>query len=143
MALNLPSLDASVHQARPNAKPEKRKTSKGRKYRSETKQKQSVRAQCVVRDGDCAVIAITGARWLDAVEPSLVLECRGESEWTHMHSRRRAQTRGQAPEARHDTAHSLMLCTLHHQSYDAHKLKITALTRKGADGPLKFRKAAQ
>ncbi len=119
-------------------KPTKRKTLKGRKDRAETKQKHMVRMLCVARDGDCALIAVTPERWKDVADPMEIIGCRGESEWAHMHSRRRAQTRGMAPEIRHDTAHSLMLCTKHHEDYDQHRLRITALTRKGADGPLKF-----
>ena len=103
-----------------------------------------VRAHCVERDGDCAIISRTPTRWHDVTDPSLILDCRGESEWAHMHDRRRSQTRGREPEDRHDVQHSLMLCTLHHAQYDGRanpRLHITALTRKGADGPLKFTRA--
>lgn len=123
-------------------KPEKRKTTKGRKDRAEDKQKHLVRMLCVARDGDCRMIphsSLTDVFSYElAFERAVGGDCRGESEWAHMHSRRRSQTRGQAPEIRHDSAHSLMLCTKHHQDYDAHKLRITSLTRNGADGPLKF-----
>lgn len=128
-------------------KPEKRKTTNGRKDRAEAKVKKDVRAQCVERDGQCRVFrTIAGQHGGWAILGALVQihmkdMCDGPSEWAHMHSRRRSQTRGQAPERRHDTAHSLMLCRFHHQAYDAHRLHITALTRKGADGPLKFRRA--
>lgn len=131
-------------------KPEKRTTAKGRKDRAEDKQKHIVRMLCVGRDGDCRIVSAKDGgkdRWMIKAGDAMSIgphvdvwgqECRGESEWAHMHSRRRSQTRGQAPEIRHDSAHSLMLCTKHHQDYDAHKLRITSLTRKGADGPLKF-----
>ena len=68
------------------------------------------------------------------------IDCNGASEWAHMHSRRRSKTRGMSPEHRHDTAHSLMLCHFHHGEYDAKRLIISALTRTGADGPLKFKR---
>jgi hypothetical protein len=125
-------------------KPPTRKTLKGRKDRAEAKQKHLVRMLCVARDGDCRFGRPSqGGDFKEgsALVPFNYQDCRGESEWAHMHSRRRSQTRGQAPEVRHDTSHSLMLCTKHHQDYDAHKLRITSLTRKGADGPLKFRRA--
>lgn len=118
-------------------KPEKRKTTKGRKDRAEDKQKHMVRMLCALRDGGCRMAGPTIFSDVYSYETAFV-DCRGESEWAHMHSRRRAKTRNMAPEIRHDSAHSLMLCTKHHQDYDAHKLRITALTRKGADGPLKF-----
>lgn len=147
MALNLPSLDAAIRQPRPNAKPEPRKRTKGRKLRAEGKVKTSVRAACVARDFECRLGAGTSADWPQGADRFIPLSlffdlpCAGLSEWAHMHAKRRSQTRGQAPERRHDTAHSLMLCKFHHQEYDAHRLRITALTRKGADGPLKFRRA--
>lgn len=119
-------------------KPTKRKTIKGRKARAESKQKHMVRMLCVARDGKCRLI-ICGNSINDVFGTSdLALTCEGVSEWAHMHARRRSQTRNMAPEIRHDSAHSLMLCTKHHTDYDAHKLRITSLTRKGADGPLKF-----
>lgn len=120
-------------------KPEKRKTTKGRKDRAESKQKHMVRMLCVARDGDCRIMRsgpTVGMAW------EAFGECRGESEWAHMHAKRRSQTRGQAPEKRHTSTHSLMLCTRHHDQYDGRqspRLFITALTRSGADGSLKVR----
>lgn len=115
----------------------KRSTLKGREDRAEAKVKKAVRTACVQRDDYCRMS--TG--WGDVYPvTALAIRCVGPSEWAHMHIRRRSQTRNQAPEIRHDTAHSLMLCKFHHQEYDAHRLIITALTRKGADGPLKFRR---
>ncbi len=145
MALTLPSLNGQPSRACP--KPESRKRVKGWKDRAEAKQIKTVRATCVERDGKCRVFkTLTGEHGGWAILGALVqLEmeylCDGPSEWAHMHSRRRSQTRNQSPEQRHDTAHSLMLCRFHHAEYDAHRLHITALTRKGADGPLKFRRA--
>lgn len=113
---------------------------KGRKDRTESKVKKLVRSVCVIRDGRCRV-------WKDTFTMALhdiIGWCEGESQWAHMHSRRRSQTRGQAPDVRHDSRHSFMLCRFHHDAYDARstpRLLITALTRQGADGPLKFRRA--
>ncbi len=121
-------------------KPEKRKTVKGRAKRKEAEWAKVVRAFCAVRDGLRCRLQMGGQFWMEDVR-SHNEWCDGPSEWAHMHSRRRAQTRNQAPEVRHDTKHSLMLCRLHHGDYDAHRLKITALTRKVADGPLKFTRA--
>lgn len=111
--------------------------------KAERRQIEAVRAACVERDGYCRFYRavannIHGDRWsvVSAVEG-----CDGPSEWAHMHTRRRSKTRGMAPEYRHDTAHSLMLCHTHHQDYDAKRLLITALTRKGANGALRFRRA--
>ena len=119
---------------------------KARKDRAEAKVKRSVRQDCARRDGPCrfgmpSLEAITLDRRAGAMnfaQPG----CAGDSEWAHMHSRRRSQTRNQAPEVRHDTRHSFMVCQLHHDHYDGRRLPrlfVTALTRKGADGPLKFR----
>ena len=120
-------------------KPIQRKTLKGRKDQAESKQKHLVRMLCVARDGYCRMTGIGIGRMHDVTLGTMIyLECAGPSEWAHMHSRRRSQTRNQAPEIRHDSAHSLMLCAKHHQDYDQHRLRITSLTRKGADGPLKF-----
>lgn len=129
----------------PQPKPEPRRRVKRRKQRQAAKVVKSVRAQVVERDGECRVfhalarMLLSKDRWsFQGVTPAI---CNGESEWAHLHSHRRSQTRGQAAEKRHTTAGSLMLCRYHHQEYDAHRLTITALTRKGADGPLKFRRA--
>ena len=121
-------------------KPEKRQKAKGRKLRAESKQKHMVRMLCVARDGDYCRI-VTGMMPDSYRLKDSPWHCEGKSEWVHMHARRRSQTRNMAPEIRHDSAHSLCLCSFHHREYDAHRLKITALTRKGADGPLKFSRA--
>jgi hypothetical protein len=105
-------------------KPEPRKRVKARKDRAETTVKQRVRAACVARDGDC--------RLQDAVILGL---CSGESEWAHMGQKRRARTRGMDPEVRHTTAESLMLCTFHHQAYDAGKFDLLG-TAAGANAAL-------
>lgn len=128
----------------PQPKPEPRKRTKGRQQRQAAKVVKSVRAQCVSRDGYCRI----QQDWLRSPDPSpLARECTHiafPSEWAHMHVKRRSQTRGLPPEIRHTTKDSLMLCSRHHAEYDNKakpRLFITALTRKGADGPLKFTRA--
>ncbi len=126
----------------PQPKPERRTRMKGRKARAESAVKKSVRTKCVDRDGSCRLSqTLNNGRSGDTWTPSALWDkCHGLSEWAHMHVKRRSQTRGQAPEIRHTTKDSLMLCRFHHQEYDAHRLRITCLTRKGADGSLKFRR---
>jgi hypothetical protein len=69
--------------------------------------------------------------------------CRGRSEFAHFGEKRRSKTVGQAPEERHDRAHSLMMCTKHHKDYDEHRLWIEALTERVCDGPLRFKRDGQ
>ncbi len=121
-------------------KPPKRKTVKGRKDRAEGKVKKSVREQCVERDGWCRVgqyRAFDRHGW-----GGLCFECSSNlSQWAHWGEHTRAKTRGQAPERRHTTGGSLMLCKAHHDALDGRshpRLKITALTDNGCDGPLRF-----
>lgn len=117
----------------PLPKPEPRRRTKGRNVRAEGKIKISVRALCVERDGSCRIA--------NGSYEALRYECKGPSEWCHLHSHRRSQTRGQAAERRHTTAGSFMACTRHHDQYDGRqkpRLFITCLDRRGCDGPLKI-----
>ena len=126
--MTLPTLAERPRQAVP--KPESRTRTKGRKTRQEQVVKTSVRARCVARDGHCRFNPY-----------SLIdIDCDGPSEWAHVRGHRRSTTRGQAPEQRHTTTHSLMLCRKHHQQEEAGILIITARTRRGCDGPLRFRR---
>ena len=105
-----------------------RKQTKAKRDRDEAKVKRAVRAACVERDEYCRLY---GLYWA----------CRGVSEWAHMPGHLRSQTRGMAPEQRHQTTWTTMLCARHHDALDGRtlpKLAIKALTDKGADGPLKF-----
>jgi hypothetical protein len=114
---------------------------RAKRRRAEGPVKKAVRAECVERDGWC-VIKRSGFP-TDVFAPDVDVTCAGQSEWAHMHSRRRSQTRNQAPGVRHDTKHSFMACKRHHDQYDGRqspRLFVTALTDKGADGPLKFRR---
>jgi hypothetical protein len=110
----------------PQAKPEPIKCTKGRQRRTAAKVVQRVRAQCVERDGDCRM---RGISWH---------VCGGESEWAHLGDKKRARTRGMAPEIRHTTAGSLMLCTTAHAAYDAGRIQIEPTSPEGADGILRF-----
>lgn len=123
---------------------------RAKRRRAEDPVKTRVRAACVERDGYCRVeTAGYGNLFADEPVDGDVLRdlreahrCEGPSEWAHMHERRRSQTRNQAPEIRHDTAHSFMACQRHHDQYDGRRkprLFVTALTSKGANGPLKMR----
>lgn len=113
---------------------------RAKRRRAEALVAKDVRALCVDRDVHCRVC--WSERIRDVRIPDVAwLECDGPSQWTHMHSRRRSQTRNQEPEVRHDTQHSFMACQRHHDQYDGRqrpRLFVTALTAKGADGPLKF-----
>jgi hypothetical protein len=71
-------------------------------------------------------------------EQEVRLACDGASEWAHLEDKRRFKTVGMEPEERHTTGGSLMLCKSHHVAYDRHRIKITILSRAGADGPLRF-----
>lgn len=124
-------------------KPEPRARTKGRKTRAESKAKRGVRAQCAVRDGYCRVWS------LEALLREVLLDDQhamsledmlhqGVSEWAHLSGHRRSQTRGMAPETRHRTATSLMMCQRHHQLEERGILRVEPLTDKGCDGPLRF-----
>ena len=151
MSLNLPTLAevAASRAGKPVPKGTPRAVEKGRKDRTERRVKKSVRQQCVARDGYCR---LGNSIWglLDQrdrfIGNGFAFSCSSDnvkrSEWAHFGDKRRARTRGQTPEARHTTAGTLMLCQAHHEQYDGKakpRLFITALSRKGCDGPLKFR----
>ena len=108
---------------------------KARKRRLASKVVESVRRQCVERDGDCRL-----GDWEnnpdDVHDDDLEGDfCEGRSEWAHLGDKKRFKTRGQAPEVRHTTAGSLMLCTKHHQDYDQGRL---AIEGDDANGILHF-----
>lgn len=114
------------------SKGEPRKRVKARKARAETVVKRQVRAVVDDRDGYCRY-------WKDAPYDDDWTPCDGPSEWAHWGDRKRFKTRGMAPEVRHTTAGSLMLCQRHHRAYDAGELEIKADTDRGCDGPLSYR----
>jgi len=132
--------------AQPKPRPRKRVQASNR--RMEAKIKRQVRAACVERDGRCRLnteseVSIT-ALW--ALVKTGGCE-RSLSEWAHMEGYRRFETRGKPPEDRHCTHGSLMLCRKHHDMYDnrypsGERLAITALSERGADGPLRFERVS-
>lgn len=93
----------------------------------ESKTQQAVRAAVVSRDGYC--------RYYKAQDWDTIVECDGPSEWAHLGDKKRARTRNMAPEVRHTTAGSLMLCRRHHQQYDSGEIVILGTD---ANGPLAF-----
>ena len=64
-----------------------------------------------------------------------------------MGEKKRAKTRGQSPEDRHDSEYSLMLCATHHRegvaAYDLNRMTIEALTENGCNGRLRFTRDGQ
>lgn len=103
-----------------------RKTLNGRADRAEKKTKTHVRIECVDRDNYCR----TTEMMRDV--------CQGPSEWSHIEPR--SATRGMAPDRRHSTRTSMMLCRKHHQQLDAHLWDPHFIDDdKGADGPIEVR----
>jgi hypothetical protein len=125
-----------------NAQPKgrTRATVKRSRGRAEAEIKRQVREACMLRDGICRITF--GHILHKDVQIGLDRACCGYTgEWAHLGEKRRFKTRGMAPEERHTTAGSLMLCTEHHRMYDEYKtLEIRALSDLGADGRLEFRR---
>jgi hypothetical protein len=120
-------------------KGEPRKRVKARRQRAERAVKVSVRSACVERDWFCRF----GSEhpWDEYGDTALRLSyegCGGQSEWAHVRGHRRSNTRGQAPEVRHDSKHSLMLCRRHHAMEEAGQLRVVYLSARGCDGPIRF-----
>ena len=105
------------------------KREKARARRQEAAHAKIVRAACVVRDGYCLI-----ASRLPRAVAVLLGPCEGLSEWAHVAEHRRCFTRGQAPEVRHTTAGSGMLCRGHHVAYDSHEFDFETYTEAGMDG---------
>jgi hypothetical protein len=128
--------------SQPKPRPHKRVQASNR--RTEAKIKRQVRAACVERDRACRL----GSRlWHDDFDAEMwVSPCSMDSEWAHMAGHRRFETRGLPPEQRHGTAWTLQLCRAHHEAYDGRttgkRLAITALSERGADGPLRFERVS-
>lgn len=114
-------------------KPEPRRKSKARKDRKEAAVEKAVRAIVADRDGRCRLESF------DPAVRALFGACDGPGEWAHI--LKRSQSRGQAPEIRHASTSSLMLCARHHRgkpSHEMHDFEIEYKTDDGADGPLRF-----
>ena len=95
------------------------------KYRAKRKRADDayalvIRAVVDERDGYCRFIGLS--------------PCSGRSEWAHL--TKRSQTRGMAPEVRHQTATTVKACQGHHGLQEAGKLRVV-MTEKGADGPIR------
>lgn len=105
---------------------------KAKRQRLLAKLAKAVRAQCVERDGRCA---IQRHHW-DKLD--VFGACSGPSEWAHIGRHRRCHTRGQAPEQRHTSGGSAILCRSHHAELDAHEFDIEPTTERGMDGPFRM-----
>ncbi|MGE4160669.1 MAG: hypothetical protein AB7G23_02960 [Vicinamibacterales bacterium] len=105
-------------------KPEPSARVKRREQREEAAISARVRAECVKRDGHCRAKHLGG--------------CAGPSEWAHAPWWTRAKTRGMAPERRHTTADTLMLCRRHHARLDGRERPRLLIIRAyaGCDGAL-------
>ena len=112
-------------------KPRLRKSLTRANRRVAAKIKRQVRAAGL--DRDCNVCR---AWWMIDMD-----RCDGPLEWAHFGDYKRFKTRGKPAAERHTTMGSLMLCQSHHRAYDSGRLAITALSDRGADGPLEFRRA--
>lgn len=97
---------------------------RAKRKRADDKERLAVRAACVLRDGYCRLQEIVGG-------------CSGRSEHAHLGDKRRARTRGQAPDVRHTRQGSMMLCTFHHRRYDRGELEISTFADLGANGPVR------
>ena len=116
---------------------ETRSTLKGRRDRCEAEQQHYIRAKCVARDGDCRIATDRFRNGISAEKAQA--DCDGRSEWAHLGDKKRFKTRRMNPMDRHTMEGSLMLCTQHHQAYDAGTLRITPTDpMKGADGVLEY-----
>lgn len=102
-----------------------RKQVKSAKARAEAKVIKAVRAACVERDQGCRLAGHFGV-------------CQGQISWCHMEGKRRHQTRNMAPEERHGTAWTVMLCGRHAEMEERHQIRSEYLTDKGADGLMRF-----
>ena len=123
----------------PIPKGEPRRIRKGRQRRQEGAVKKSVRAQCVERDGHCRIAAMRDGDRRYPATLLLFCGCAGPSQWAHRRGFRRSLTRGMAPEERHTTGGTLMLCEHHHSMEEEASLKLLISSEAGCDGSLGFR----
>lgn len=107
-----------------------------RKKRKDDAVATKVREEVSLRDGYC--------RYGYDISPGRRFSrCDGPSEWAHFGEHGRFKTLGMAPEERHTTAGSLMLCRFHHRELHLARLVIVAKTDRGCDGPLRYREIGQ
>ena len=120
----------------PQPKPEPIARVKRRHKREEAKLARIVRDACVERDGFCRLFSGTYTKGDTQSGPDLDYCGSRWSEWAHLEDKRRFKTRGMAPEERHTTRDSCMLCNRHHPLYDAREITLTFLSELGADGSI-------
>ena len=115
---------------------------KDRLARREAAAVKSVRAQCMDRELSRCRFEVTPATWgYDVFSPGMWLECEGPLEWAHAPWWTRAKTRGMAPEVRHTTADSLIVCQRHHDQIDGRRrprIGMAKTSTAGCDGRLIF-----
>lgn len=116
-------------------KPTRRKKAPGitARYRAKRKRAEApvlakVRAEVEELDGYCRFRLGSGYE-------RIVGECEHRSELMHLEEKKRARTRGMAPEERHCAEGSMMGCKKHHGLYDAGDIQI-AMGERGANGPI-------
>jgi|SRR3990167_5895775 len=100
--------------------------------REESQVIRGVRQQVAARDGRCRLAGV-----------SEMGECAGPGEWAHLAEAKRFKTRKQAPEVRHSTRVTAMLCRDgHHHAHDKgvgrDRLHVEYMTPHGADGRMRF-----
>lgn len=104
---------------------------RARKARTDAAYAAGIRELVAARDGFCR-------HGYDVRLGDRFARCSGPSEWAHFGEHKRFKTRGMAPEDRHTTAGSLMLCRSCHMAYDRGVLLIIAKTGRLCDGPLLY-----
>ena len=110
-----------------------RKQVKGKKDLTEAKVKKRVRSECVERDGYCLVLTRVGIEG----------ECRGRSVWSHLRGYRRSRTRGMAPEKRHNTMFTAMLCQRHDRLEETGKYEVVFHSNDYANGPVSWERRSE
>ncbi len=94
---------------------------RAKRKRAETPALKMCRDHADWRDGPCGVSIVGG--------------CAGFTELMHLRPFTRAQTRGMAPEIRHQKAYTMNGCRKHHRLYDSGALEIAMFGDLGANGP--------
>ena len=137
---SVPVADPHARTAPPKPRRVTAQTRRRRKATRERPVRNTVREACVERDGHCAVWRWQADDDFDVGDRGYIVDfwCDGPSEWAHLRGHRRSQTRNMAPERRHTTTHSLMLCHTHHAMEEQGRLRVRYLTDQGCDGPIQF-----
>lgn len=77
------------------------------------------------RDGSCKLSVLGG--------------CDGPSDLMHLRPFTRAQTRGMAPEIRHQVQYTMNGCRKHHRMYDRGDIQLAMFADLGANGPMRIK----